>query len=141
MRKFAPEGKFGVMAPSTVTQNFATADATHAARTANAPAAATYAAPTAPPSALTVTDGAGTNDGTIGAITDNASTIAAVQELAASIGSIITSITSTQTQLAALAADVANIRTELTALRVDHLDSASLLNSVVDAAQARKILG
>lgn len=35
------------------------------------------------PTALTVADGTGTNDGTIGAITDNASTIAAVQELAA----------------------------------------------------------
>jgi len=35
------------------------------------------------PGALTVTDGAGTNDGTIGAITADASVIAAVQELAA----------------------------------------------------------
>lgn len=39
--------------------------------------------------ALTVADGAGTNDGTIGAITDNATTIAAVQELAAAINALI----------------------------------------------------
>lgn len=55
MRKFAPNGKFGVPAVSgTIVQTFSTADATHAARTASAPAAATAAA-------LTVADGAGTN--------------------------------------------------------------------------------
>lgn len=47
-------------------------------------------AATTVPGALTVTDGAGTNDGTIGAITDNASTIAAVQELAAKVNAILT---------------------------------------------------
>lgn len=38
--------------------------------------------------ALTVADGAGTNDGTVGAITADASVIAAVQELAAKINAI-----------------------------------------------------
>lgn len=47
----------------------------------------TIANPTA--ATLTVTDGAGTNDGTIGAITDNASTIAAVQELANQINKLV----------------------------------------------------
>jgi hypothetical protein len=47
-------------------------------------------AATTVPAALTVTDGAGTNDGTIGAITADASVIAAVQEIAAKIAAIIT---------------------------------------------------
>jgi hypothetical protein len=47
-------------------------------------------AATTVPGSLTVTDGTGTNDGTIGAITDNASTITAVQELAAKINAIVT---------------------------------------------------
>ena len=38
--------------------------------------------------ALTLADGVGTNDGTIGAITGDASVIAAVQELAAKINAI-----------------------------------------------------
>lgn len=75
--------------------------------------AATYAAPTAPPAALTVTDGAGTNDLTIGAITGDASVIAAVQELAAHNASMRTALLSTNTQLAALAVDVAALRTEI----------------------------
>lgn len=41
------------------------------------------------PAALTVSDGVGTNDGTIDAITNNATTISAVQELAAMINKII----------------------------------------------------
>lgn len=47
---------------------------------------------TAVPAALTVTDGVGTNDGTIGAITADASVIAAVQELAAKINAIIAAL-------------------------------------------------
>ncbi len=59
---------------NTYTQTFITADRTIANATATA---------------LTVTDGTGTNNGTIDAITDNASTIAAVQELAAAILKLI----------------------------------------------------
>lgn len=59
---------------NTYTQTFSTADRTIANATA---------------SALTVTDGVGTNNGTIDAITDNASTIAAVQELAAMVNKLI----------------------------------------------------
>lgn len=45
--------------------------------------------PAATATALTVTDGAGTNDGTIPAITNTATTIAAVQELAANQAALI----------------------------------------------------
>ena len=62
------------------TQTFSTADRTHAARTATA---------------LTVTDGAGTNDGTIGAITADASVIEAVQELAAMLNKVIVDLAAT----------------------------------------------
>lgn len=80
------------------TQTFATADRTHAARTATA---------------LTVTDGAGTNNGTIDAITADASVIAAVQELAAMLNALI----------------------------VDVADTASLLNAVVDDLQEKGLVG
>lgn len=60
--------------PAAYTQTYTTAD-----RTIANPTAAT----------LTVSDGAGTNDGTIGAITGDASVIAAVQELAAQINKLI----------------------------------------------------
>lgn len=56
-----------VARPSAYTQTYSTADKTHANFTA---------------ADLTVADGAGTNDATIGAITADASVIAAVQELA-----------------------------------------------------------
>jgi hypothetical protein len=52
--------------------------------------------------ALTAADGVGTNNGVIAAITDNATTIAAVQEIVASY--------------TALRADVTEIRTTLNAL-------------------------
>lgn len=83
---------------SAYTQTYSTADKTHANPTATA---------------LTVTDGAGTNDGTIGAITNNASTITAVQELAASINAII----------------------------VDLADLKALVNSVIDDLQALGLVG
>jgi hypothetical protein len=70
-------GFFGTSAasqPSAYTQTYATANKT-------------IAAPTA--AALTVSDGAGTNDGTIGAITGDASVIAAVQELADQINKLV----------------------------------------------------
>jgi len=99
----------------TFTQTYSTSDATIAALTYVAPSAITAAA-------LTVADGAGTNDGTIGAITDNASTIAAVQELAAQIGKLVTDLTSARTQLVALAADA--------------LADKKNMNKIVDALQA-----
>lgn len=73
-QKFGAYGVTPVVQPSAYTQTYSTAD-----KTVANPTAAT----------LTVTDGAGTNDGTIGAITDNASTIAAVQELAAQINKLV----------------------------------------------------
>lgn len=67
-----------VVQPGAYTQTYATADKTHANLTA---------------AALTVADGAGTNDGTIGAITGDASVIAAVQELAAQVNKLVTDLT------------------------------------------------
>lgn len=78
---------------SAYTQTYSTADKTHAA-----PTAAT----------LTVSDGAGTNDNTIGAITADASVIAAVQEIADEINKLV--------------ADVADVK--------------QLVNSVIDDLQA-----
>lgn len=82
---------------SAYTQTYATADKTHSAPTA---------------AALTVADGAGTNDGTIGAITGDTSVIAAVQELADQINKLI--------------ADLA--------------DTKQLVNSVIDDLQAYGLL-
>ncbi len=82
-----------IVQPGAYVQTFATADRTHAARTATA---------------LTVVDGVGTNDGSIAAITADASVIAAVQELAAAINALI----------------------------VDLADTASVVNSLVDDHQA-----
>lgn len=56
------------------------------------------------PTTLTVADGAGTNDGTIGAITADASVIAAVQELAAGVNASRTAINVIRDGLADLAA-------------------------------------
>jgi hypothetical protein len=63
--------------PTAYTQTYSTADKTHAA-----PTAAT----------LTVSDGAGTNDNTIGAITADASVIAAVQEIADEINKLVADV-------------------------------------------------
>jgi hypothetical protein len=82
-----------VIQRSAYTQTYSTATRTHSNPTATT---------------LTVTDGVGTNDGTIGAITNNATTITAVQELAAAINALIV--------------DVANVK--------------GVVNSVVDDSQA-----
>jgi hypothetical protein len=93
-RKFVvPSGSaLSFSAGSTYTQTYATADRTHAAATAGA---------------LTVADGAGTNDGTIAAITGDASVIAAVQELADQINKLV----------------------------ADQLDTKQLVNGVIDDLQ------
>lgn len=83
--------------PTAYTQTYATADKTHANPTA---------------AALTVTDGTGTNDGTIGAITADASVIAAVQEIAAQIAKLV----------------------------ADDADTKQLVNSVIDDLQTLGIL-
>lgn len=92
-KKLAP----GTTVAPAITQTYSTATGTHSAPTA---------------AALTVTDGAGTNDGTIGAITDNASTITAVQELAAQINKLV----------------------------VDDANTKQVLNKVIDALQAAGLL-
>jgi hypothetical protein len=82
-----------VAQPAAYTQTFSTADRTHATRTSLG---------------LTLADGVGTNDGTIGAITGDASVIAAVQELAA----------------------------EIARVRADLADTAAVLNALVDDHQS-----
>lgn len=89
---------------SAYTQTYSTADKTHAAATAGT---------------LTVADGAGTNDGTIAAITtggasaDQSAVIAAIQELADQINKLI----------------------------ADQLDTKQLVNSVIDDLQALGLVG
>ena len=90
------------------TQTYSTANRTVAAATVTAQ------------TALTVSDGVGTNDGTIGAITADASVIAAVQELAAKIGSLVTAVN-------ALAADDLDNRQTLNAL-IDDLQTAGIVS-------------
>jgi len=80
------------------TQTYSTADRTHANPTA---------------STLTVTDGAGTNDNTIGAITADASVIAAVQEIVDEVNKLI--------------ADVADVK--------------QIVNAVIDDLQEKGLVG
>lgn len=87
-----------IVQASAYTQTYATADRTHANPTA---------------AALTVSDGVGTNDGTIAAITADASVIAAVQELADQINKLI----------------------------ADQADTKQLVNSVIDDLQALGLVG
>ena len=86
-----PFEELPAMPIQTYTQTYSTAD-----RTIAAPTAAT----------LTVTDGAGTPDGTIGAITGDASVIAAVQELAAQINKLIADDLDVRQGLSALVDDL-----------------------------------
>lgn len=79
-RRLGFYGATAVARPS-ITQTYSTATTTHTAMTA---------------AALTVADGAGTNNGTIEAITNNATTIAAVQELADQINKLVTDLTETK---------------------------------------------
>jgi hypothetical protein len=111
------------------TQTYSTANRTVAAPTAVAPAAATVVAQTA----LTVADGVGTNDGTIGAITADASVIAAVQELAAKINLLVTAAN-------ALAADRAADLTQITALVADDLDNRQTITALIDDLQTADIV-
>lgn len=60
-----------------------------------APAALTAAA-------LTLADGAGTNDGTIAAVTDAATALAGIQELAAQHAKVVTDLTALRATVAAL---------------------------------------
>lgn len=87
-----------VVQPGAYTQTYSTADKTHANATA---------------STLTLADGAGTNDNTIGAITGDASVIAAFQEVVDEVNKLI--------------ADVADVK--------------QLVNSVIDDLQALGLVG
>jgi len=98
MAETRPTLRQGVPQQAAYTQTYATADRTHAAPTA---------------AALTVSDGAGTNDNTIGAITGDASVIAAVQEIADEINKLI--------------ADVADVK--------------QMVNAIVDDLQAFGLVG
>ena len=87
-------GFFGatpVVQRTTYTQTYSTADRTHANPTA---------------AVLTVADGAGTNDNTIGAITDNTTTIAAVQELADEINKLVADVADVKQAINAIIDDL-----------------------------------
>lgn len=112
-------------------------------------------AATTVPGALTVTDGEGTNDGTIGAITDNATTIAAVQELAAKINAVLTLLgvmTQNQSDVAqkiieivawqaTVADNMKELSTQGNALVADDLDNRQSITALVDDNQAAGISG
>lgn len=123
----------------TFTQTYSTATATHADLTSatltdsSGGAANTTLAAVTLPTALTVADGTGTNDGTIGAITDNASTIAAVQELAAAC-------TSARAALSVLRDSDADLAAQCNALRVDLVNAKGVINKIIDALQAAGIV-
>lgn len=79
-----------VVQPAAYTQTFSTADRTHAARTGTT---------------LSMADGAGTNDNTIGAITADASVIAAFQEVVDEINKIIDDLADTASVVNSLVDD------------------------------------
>lgn len=97
-----------------LTQTYATADATHAARTYSAPA--------------TLTDNSGGTSGgnTIAAITDGANAGSA-------------DLSTVQDAIATLAAKVNALISEVENLSVDHLDTAAFLNYIADQLQAGKL--
>lgn len=124
---------------TTFTQTYSTASATHSNLTAAAltdssggSANTTLSAVTVP-TALTVTDGTGTNDGTIGAITGDASVIAAVQELAASCNASRAAISVMRDSDADLAAQCNALLTDLT-------NAKQVINKIIDALQAAGIV-
>lgn len=130
-------GLTGALPGTVITQTYSTAAATVAALTYSAPAALTYADPAAQTSAtLTLADGVGTNDGAIGAITDNASTITAVQELAAMINKTVADITAIRAKLVAAGVDLGVLRTPIVALGVDVLDMKKNDNQIINDLQA-----
>jgi len=119
-------------------------------------------AATTVPGSLTVSDGVGTNDGTIGAITDNASTILAVQELAAKINAIITllgvmvqndsdiaqKVIEHNALLGVVAQNASDTAQKVietvtlaNALVADDLDNRQSINSLIDVTQAVGMAG
>lgn len=127
-------------AGTTYTQTYSTADRTHANLTSatltdstGGTPGSTLAAATNTTS-LTLADGAGTNDGTIGAVTDAATSLAAIQELAAQLAiqrSLNTVLINAVSSLAA----------QVNALRVDLIDAKQLANAIVDDLQAAGVVG
>lgn len=141
----------GAAAPSAYTQTYSTANRTVAAPTAAAVVTLTDStglsgthddtlAATTVPGALTVTDGTGTNDGTIGAITDNASTITAVQELAAKINAIITLLGVMVQNQSDVAQKVIELVAEHTKIVADDLDNRQTVTALIDDLQAVAIV-
>lgn len=121
------DGTDGLKIGNTALQKLGFFGATPAAQPAhNADPAATASDPNAlTAAALTVADGAGSNDGTIAAITtggtaaDQAPVIAAIQELADQINKIVADITSIRTQLVAAIDDIQANNAAIDALNAD----------------------
>lgn len=90
-------------------------------------------AATTVPGALTVTDGAGTNDGTIGAITDNASTITAVQELAAKQNAVLTLLGVMAQNDSDTAQKVIELVADMEDCRNNFADLAAKVNQIIAA--------
>lgn len=116
-----------VTAPTALTDNGGgTADGTVAAMT--------------PVTALTVADGAGTNDGTIGAITGDASVIAAVQELAAAIGTIATFEAAAKNNFKELTTAQGQNRTAIVALTDAVAELAAKQNAIIAALKTAGLM-
>lgn len=104
------------MSPTTLTQTFATADATHAARTQSA-----------------LTDNvAGTPGTTLAAIPDPADTPASADALRDDLVANV---------LPKIRDAISSLSAQLNAARVDSVDTASFVNSITDILQAAKLAG
>lgn len=134
-------------AASALTQTYSTADATHAARTAAAitdnsgggSADGTIAVVTAP-TALTDSSG-GSAGATLAAITNAANTGSAdVGPTANAIASLAARQAENRAAIVALTDAIKELSTAINAVRVDQVDTASFVNSLVDKLQAAGVV-
>jgi hypothetical protein len=138
--------EIGRASGGTWTQTYSTANRTVAAPTAAAVVTLTDStgqsgthddtlAATTVPAVLTLSDGEGTNDSAIPAITDNASTITAVQELAAKVNALIALITVMAQNQSDVAQKVIELVAEHTKIVADDLDNRQSITALVDDLQ------
>ncbi len=134
-------------AASALTQTYSTADATHAARTASAitdnsggaTADGTIAAVTAP-TALTDSSG-GSAGATLAAITNAANAGSAdVGPTADAIASLAARQAENRAAIVALTDAIKELSTAINAVRVDQVDTAAFVNSLVDKLQAAGVV-
>lgn len=134
-------------AASALTQTYSTADATHAARTASAltdnsgggSADGTIAVVTAP---MALTDSSGGSAGaTLAAITNAANTGSAdVGPTANVCASLAARQAENRAAIVALTDAIKELSTAINAVRVDQVDAASFVNSLVDKLQAAGVV-